>query len=734
MNVVGIEDEAKKLIGYLTEEAEQLDILAVIGVAGLGKTTLAWKVFGDPAIKYAFPTRIWIYVSGQFTKKDIFLSILREFMRLTEDVYGMSDVKLATLVATHLGKRKFLIVMDDVWQPGDWKELRVAFPMSNKMGKVLITSRFERVANFANPDRSPLKLRFLNSDESWFLFEREVFGTCKCPPELKDVGEIIAGKCHGLPLAIMVIAGMFIDKSSASDDIWLQVSQLLDPYSEKEPLELLEEAISLSYNTLSYHLRECFLYLAIFPEDYEIPVLKLIHMWIAEGFICQKGSNSSSTSLEEIAGDYLEDLILRNLVKADKINSIGMIKTCRVHDKVRDLCKSEATEKDNFLQEMTKCGDGEGVKPLVQNCSRLCVHSDIGTLEFLSSKPYGPRVRSFVCFSRDEINLPLRNSSAMPAAFKLLRVLEAKPIKFAKLPRNLYHLIHLKYVVISFNLSILPAAFSKFRNMQTLIVNTTSYTLEVKANIWKMTQLRHFKTNASATLPNSEINVSEKLQILGTISPQSCTEEVFNRAPNLKKLSVRGELISLLGGEDTSFSSLRKLINLEKLKLLNGVSYSIAQGQLSRLPPASVFPPKLRSLTLSNTFLEWSQISTLGSLRNLEVLKLKDYAFVGQNWEASDDGGFCNLEMLHIGCTDLVDWKAKSYHFPRLRYLELRNCEELREVPIGFGEIPSFQNLDLYRTTNAAASAMRVEGVKRKQAQQSSAENTFELSIFPPHQ
>ncbi|KAH6794743.1 hypothetical protein C2S52_005220 [Perilla frutescens var. hirtella] len=734
VNVVGVEDEAKKLIGYLTRDAEHLDILAVIGVAGLGMTTLAWKVFSDPAIKYEFPTRIWIYVSGHFTK-DIFLAILREFMKLPEVVYGKSDVELATLVAGHLERRKFLIVMDDVWKPEDWEELRIAFPTSNKMGKVLITSRFQEVADFANPNTPPLKLRFLEKNESWSLFQQEVFGKCRCPLELKDVGELISGKCHGLPLTIMVIAGMLVENYSSSDDLsarseaWLEVSsEILAAYIE-EPLELLKKAISLSYKKLPYYLKECFLYLAIFPEDYEIPVVKLIHMWIAEGFIRHDGN----TSLEEIAEGYLEELITRNLVKTDKINSRGKVKTCRIHDMIRDLCRDEASKNENLPQEMTKCGDGVFEPPLVsdaRNCHRLCVHSDADTLDFLSSKPYGPRIRSFICFSKDEINLPLQKISAIPAAFKLLRVLEATPIKFTKVPRNLYHLIHLKYIAISFSLSILPAAFSKFWNIQTLVVNTTSYTLEVKADIWNMIQLRHFKTNASATLPSStEGGKSEKLQTLGTISPQSCSEEVFNKASNLKKLSIRGQLSSLLDGNNGSFGSLKKLVNLEKLKLLNGVFYSIEEG---RLPPASEFPPKLRSLTLSNIFLEWSHMSILGSLEKLEVLKLKDYAFVGEKWEVTDRG-FRSLEVLHIGCTNLVNWKASSHHFPKLRWLELRNCEELCEVPIELADIPSLQILGLYRTTTAAASAVKVEEVKRNLAQQSSGANAFELSISPPH-
>ncbi|KAL0356083.1 UNVERIFIED_CONTAM: putative late blight resistance proteinR1A-10 [Sesamum radiatum] len=160
-NVVGFEDEAEKLIGYLTEETQHLDVVSIIGMPGLGKTTLAGKIFRDPAIQYEFPTRIWVYVSQEFTRKDIFLAILREFTRPDEEMYQKNDQELARLVASHLERGKFLIVMDDVWTAEDWDKLQIALPKSNKMGKVLITSRHVEVGQYANKNRHPHKLRFL---------------------------------------------------------------------------------------------------------------------------------------------------------------------------------------------------------------------------------------------------------------------------------------------------------------------------------------------------------------------------------------------------------------------------------------------------------------------------------------------------------------------------------------------------------------------------------------------
>ncbi|KAK4428134.1 putative late blight resistance proteinR1A-10 [Sesamum alatum] len=705
-NVVGFEDEAETLIGYLTEETQQLDVISIVGMPGLGKTTLAGKVFRDPAIMYEFPTRIWVYVSQDFTRKNIFLAILREFTRLDEDIYQKSDDELARLVASHLENGKFLIVMDDVWTIEDWEKLQIALPESNKMGKVLVTSRHVEVCQYANKSRLPHELRFFTQEESWLLLRLEVFGKPECPPELEDLGKLIANRCGRLPLAIVAIGGILVQKFSASDDMdakrnaWTKVSKSVGTYLSEDPARRMEKIIASSYDKLPYHLRACFLYLGMFPEDIEIPVWKLIRMWIAEGFIQEK----SGVSLEETAENYLKDLINRNLVMVDKIKRPN---------------------------EMKKSVDGfEPSIAELQDLRRLCIHSDV--LNFISAKPYGPRVRSFVCFSEEEIALSTENGSVIPAAFKLLRVLEIKPIKFTKIPSDMYQLVHLKYLTLSFNLAILPAAFSKLWNIQTLVVDTTSRTLEIKADIWKMIQLRHLKTNATTTLPKTgKSSKGEKLQTLGTISPQSCTEEVFERARNLKKLGIRGRLALLLESKNGSFDSLRKLENLEKLKLLNDVfPHPPSEGQLQALPPPYKFPPKLRSLTLSATLLDWNHMSILGLLENLEELKLKDKAFMGKHWKATD-GGFRRLEFLHIGRTDLVFWNASAHHFPRLRFLELQNCEELTEVPLGLAEIENFQVLDLYRTKFASASAKKIGEAKSQQEEKNGKTGGFKLSIFP---
>ncbi|KAL8474691.1 hypothetical protein ACS0TY_031219 [Phlomoides rotata] len=739
-NVVGFEDEAETLMRYLGEETEHLDVISIIGMPGLGKTTLAGKIYHDSNIQYMFPVRMWIYVSQEFTRKDIFLSILKELgIRVDSEIKCKTDGELAELVSGHLMNGKFLLVMDDVWTAEDWNKLKIALPTNNKKGKVLITSRQKEVALCANQVRVPHMLRFLTPDESWLLLRYEVFGNPEFPPELEVEGKQIANQCQGLPLAIVVIGGILVKKFSASGEMgarrkaWRKVSESFNTYLKDHDTEKrMEKIISLSYEKLPYHLRECFLYVGMFPEDFEIPAWKLIRMWIAEGLIQQK----ENVTLEETAENYLDDLINRNLVRADKFKPDGRVKTFRIHDLLRDFCRTEAgNEKENFFQEIKMSSDG-GFQPSVSEghkYRRLCIHSNV--LNFLSEKPHGPSVRSFVCFSNEESPIQSENISSIPAGFKLLRVLDIKPIKFDKLPTDMYQLLHLRYIVFSFSKGVLPPAFSKLWNLQTLIVDTTCRTLDIKVDILNMIQLRHFKTNRSATLSktNKSNKGGEKLQTLGSISPKSCTQEVFDRTRNLKKLGVRGQLALILDDKSGSFDSFEKLGNLVKLKLVNDlVLCSSAEQQLHSLPPAYKFPTQLRSLTLCDTSLDWRHMSVLGSLDKLEVLKLKDKAFWGTKWEATD-GGFRHLEVLHIGRTNLENWVASHHHFPKLNRLELRNCENLKEIPIGLASIPTFQLLDLHRSWQATVSAKEIRGIKRSlEEQQVPNVRRFKLSIFPP--
>ncbi|KAL0341593.1 UNVERIFIED_CONTAM: putative late blight resistance proteinR1A-10 [Sesamum calycinum] len=422
-NVVGLEDEAAKIISLLTEETEELDVISIIGMPGLGKTTLAGKIYRDPTIAYEFPIRLWVNVSQQYRVRDIFLSVLRDLSWITEDMYDKTDLEIAQALRARLDKE----------------------------------SRNEEVARATNHYRTSHKLRFLNLEESRLLLKFSVFGNPNCPVELETLGGVIADMCGGLPLVIMLVAGVLAKIASTGEmkvmqSSWKKFTEILKTFVYDDLGTRFQQIVSFSCNALPSNLKPSFLYLGMFPEDFEIPIKRLILLWIAEGFIEQK----TEISLEETAKHYLEDLIDRNLVMTDKIQF------------------------------------------LIYKGRHISIDFN-NVMNFISSQPYGPRVRS-LCSSREEIILLPTDISAIADAFKLTRVLDVRSIRFTRFPFYLTQLVHLRHIALTSDFKVLPEAISKWWNIQTIIVFTSSRVLEIKADIWKMVHLRHLETNASVIL------------------------------------------------------------------------------------------------------------------------------------------------------------------------------------------------------------------------------------------
>ncbi|XP_075491175.1 putative late blight resistance protein homolog R1A-10 isoform X1 [Primulina tabacum] len=233
--------------------------------------------------------------------------------------------------------------MDDLWSIECWNDIKRFFPDNNNGSRVMITTR---LTNVADDFRSctPHQLHFLDEDQSWALFCDKVFGKESCPPEFKEVGKKIVRNCGALPLAIVAISGL-LAKSSRTLEYWECLAN--DTYAA---LNMGGDGhcfniLSLSYKHLPVHLKPCFLYMAIFPEDHKIRISRLVKLWVAKGIL----KPIRSRSLEEIAEDNLKELIERNLIMIHKYGSRNKIKICIIHDLVRELCLREA-QKEKFLR------------------------------------------------------------------------------------------------------------------------------------------------------------------------------------------------------------------------------------------------------------------------------------------------------------------------------------------------------------------------------------------------
>ncbi|KAJ9552075.1 hypothetical protein OSB04_016120 [Centaurea solstitialis] len=718
-DVVGFDKEAEEMMGWLKDGTKELDVISVVGMGGLGKTTLVRKVYDDLSIQYEFFIRSWVYVSQVYTRREVFLKILHNVTRENKDTSQWSDDIVAEELRLKLKDGRYLIVLDDVWTRQAWDDLKMVFPNTKNGSRIVLTSRNTSVALHANTNRPPYQLRFLTEDESWELLEKKVFPKdSHCPDDLEDLGKRIAKKCYGLPLALVVIAGI-LHKKDRMRSSWEEVEKKVNTYVAKEPDQCME-VLALSYDHLPYDLKACFLYFGVFPEDFEIPVRKLIHVWVAEGFIQRSGDISA----EEMAEENLQDLVDRNLVLVEKKRANGRIKTCRIHDMLHDMCIKRAEEED-FFKEIKSSEPSSYINSAGSTAlRRLCVDSRLSS--YLSSKPDPSHVRSFLCYAEDKIVLPPDLIRDFPGLLLLLRVLDVQPISFSRFPS--LQLVHLRYVAVSGTFKVLPAAISNLLNLQTLIVETTSRTIDVKADLWKLLQLRHVYTSGASNLPipspksGNQVLVNENLRTMSKVSPETCTDVILARTPNLQKLGVRGNLMSLM--EETKgrckFDNITKLSNLKTLKLLNDTfAISPLDGKLGDLPGWYKFPPKLKKLTISGTMLNWEHMSTLGKLPDLEVLKLGDNAFVGKCWE-TPDGRFLRLRILEIGKTDLAVWKPAVDQFPQLQRLSLKNCEQLGVVPSALGSISTLEVVELWWTSHSAVASARLILKKIK------------LVVFPP--
>lgn len=567
------------------------------------------------------------YVSQQYSRKEVFLGILDSLGLIIDEMYKMNDEKLAGELFSHLRRKRYLVVIDDVWTLEAWDDLQMAFPKTASGSRILLTTRNTEVALHANPEGLPHHLCFLTREESWELLSKKVFRKGSCPLELEDIGLQIAKKCYGLPLAIVVVSGLLLKKEKTRD-WWKKVANVVSSYVARDPKQCMD-ALALSYKHLPDHLKVCFIYFGVFPDDFEIPVWKLLRLWTSEGFIQQMGQEC----LEDTAEEYLEDLVDRNLVLVAKKRANGRIKSCRIHDMLRDLSVKMGSE-EKFLEVFKESAQNHSLSSISKYHCRLCVHSHF--LDFITSRPFGPNVCSFLCFASEEMELLREHTSFLHEAFRLVWVLDLKYINFPRFPNEIVQLVHLRYIALSGNFRVLPASISKLWNLETLIVGTKSRELDIQVDIWKMSHFKHLYTSELSCLrgppaktrkDNEDPFVRRNIQTISTVLPDCCKENILARTPGLRKLGIRGKLATLVAtnGDSSLFDNLAKLDNLETLKLLNDTfPLPPSQCQIPGLPQSYKFPPNLKKLTLSGTFLDWSHISTLGMLPTLEVLKLKD--------------------------------------------------------------------------------------------------------------
>ncbi|CAI9113266.1 OLC1v1013839C1 [Oldenlandia corymbosa var. corymbosa] len=209
--VVGFQDQANSIIDRLKRGSNNLRIVAIVGMAGLGKTTLAGKVYNDDSVSYSIPVRAWTVVSQTVNKRKVFIDLLAQIdpKKCSEEINSLASTHdLAELLWRSLKGRKYLIVLDDVWDVAAWQSLQESFPDDFKGSRVMLTSRNHNVAPPSMLEGYPYEIQPLSKDESLDLMQRQLFGGNGWPTELYDIGRHISDICNGLPLTIVIEAMM----------------------------------------------------------------------------------------------------------------------------------------------------------------------------------------------------------------------------------------------------------------------------------------------------------------------------------------------------------------------------------------------------------------------------------------------------------------------------------------------------------------------------------------------
>ncbi|BBG97238.1 NB-ARC domain-containing disease resistance protein [Prunus dulcis] len=644
-------------------------VVSIWGMPGMGKTTLAKQVYHHGEVKRHFDCFAWVCISQQCQGRDVMKEILTKLISPTneqrQEIADLGNDQIAERLWNTQRERKCLVVLDDIWTSDAWSSLQAGFPMNEETGsRILLTTRNKEVASYADKNGFLFEPQSLNDDESWELFEKiAIFGTEDTNPKIYEekieLGRKMLQHCKGLPLSVTVLAGLLARKETG--DEWNLVHKNVYEYIRRgtelgtdykgEGFEGVLWLLELSYNNLPYYLKLCFLYLAHFLEDYEIPVSTLTKLWMTEGFI----SSVSAEVMEDVSYRCLNELVGRCMVQVGKHGSSKKIKTCHLHDLMRDLCMLKAKE-ENFLRIINYSAALETKETPNRRVRRLAIYLDNMVDTYENSKI----LRSL-----------LKN-------FTLLRVLKFGDTagKEYKLPHKIGNLVHLRLLSINNSaISAVPSSIANLVCLQTLDLRSRSWELKIpnRKVFSKMEKLRHIylPTHASARERRERLLFATEamsLQSVVNFCIQGSSDlDDFVKLTNLRKLGV----MIFDGGE----------------KRRKGQTSYLSISTLYRRAPVPYEPHQAKLNEFGN--LKDDHIKVLEKLPSLRKLFVYGGEFSGPL--VCSEGGFPFLEILFLFSLKFKEWKVEKGAMPSLCGLSIVHCLELEAVLEGLQYITTLK-------------------------------------------
>jgi hypothetical protein len=294
-------------------------LLGIYGMGGVGKTTLLSQINNKfRTVSNDFDIAIWVVVSKNPTVKRIQEDIGKRLDLYNEGWEQKTENEIASTIKRSLENKKYMLLLDDMWTKVDLANIGIPVPKRNG-SKIAFTSRSNEVCGKMGVDKE-IEVTCLMWDDAWDLFTRNMKETLESHPKIPEVAKSIARKCNGLPLALNVIGETMARKKSIEE--WHDAVGVFSGI-EADILSILK----FSYDDLKCEkTKSCFLFSALFPEDYEIGKDDLIEYWVGQGIIL--GSKGINYKGYTIIGTLTRAYLLKESETKEKV---------KMHDVVREM-------------------------------------------------------------------------------------------------------------------------------------------------------------------------------------------------------------------------------------------------------------------------------------------------------------------------------------------------------------------------------------------------------------
>ncbi|KAJ1276429.1 hypothetical protein BS78_05G213800 [Paspalum vaginatum] len=674
-----IERDTKELVQVLTattpddgNDIHHIKVVSIVGTGGMGKTTLAQKIFNETTIEEHFKTKIWLSISKNFDDVELLRTAIKhaggDHGGEHQDKSTLTDTLMRTLASSGAGSSRFLLVMDDVWSERAWNDV-LGVPVRNASrmqqgSRVLVTTRYAHLTQQMQAPLHEHRVHPLHEDDAWSLLKKQLQPDQVVGIEhLKNIGMEILKKCDGLPLAVKVMGGL-LSTRYPSEHEWKTVLNKPAWSLAGLPAEL-DSRIYLSYEDLSPQLRQCFLYFSLFPKVEMIHQGTIINMWVSEGFIQCPADSSHEYGLEEMASEYYTELIKRNLIEPIKNNSLTGY-TCTMHDVVHSFAEYMAGEESLVVldkQQLVATAGGHGGGILVR---RLSVGQQTVSIEWaVLQSQESPR--TLIINSKQ---LQFKSGDSL-GSFSSMRVLYIKSADSDGLIPSLTRLKQLRYLLLQdTDISRLPDDIHKMKFLQYIQLHNCKKLSPLPRSIVKLVHLRALAISGSSNvsvLPKGLGGLTNLRSLWGF--PVHVDMDVGNGWCSLQELAPLSQLrgLALYGLEKVpaTWMAEKAMISTKGHLSILELNYNSTVEHTAG-PRAEAEQPQQQSVT--KEVLEKLRPPTC-----LESLIIKGY--VGHqlpNW---------------------ISAPASSTDFKSLRYLSLENLPSCTQLPDGLCCLPSLERL-----------------------------------------